>query len=396
MQNPLRNVVALSALLFVFACPAWPQAATDAKQCFWNHADPDTTVQFCTAALASGQVPADELADAFRTRGNAYVRMHDSDRAIQDLNEAIRMYPQIMDRKPRDKAAARLAQIFLAESFYSRGNAYSRKGDYDHAIQDYSEAIRVLPPNDGAISSRGIAYANKGDYDHAIQDFNEVIRINPQDGPRFTLSSRGNAYKGKGDYDRALQDFNEALRLNPKDVLALDSLGTIFYERADFDRAIQHFGQAVKVLSADPYRPISDPSNYFAPLWLYLARARGGGEAAGELKQNALRLDQAKWPGPIIRLYLGDLTPEDVWQAAQDPDPKKNVDNACSANFFIGEYERLHGKNSEAVTLLRKAKDICPPNFKEHFAAQSELAQLENSPEHCLARRLRITLTDPL
>ena len=72
MQNPLRNVVALSALLFVFACSAWPQAATDAQQCIRNQADPETTLQYCTAALASGQVPADELADAFHTRGNAY------------------------------------------------------------------------------------------------------------------------------------------------------------------------------------------------------------------------------------------------------------------------------------------------------------------------------------
>jgi lipoprotein NlpI len=236
------------------------------------------------------------------------------------------------------------------------------------------------PQDDGALRSRGSAYSNKGDYDRAIQDFNEVIRINPRDGPRFALSSRGNAYKGKGDYDRALQDFNEALRLNPKDPAALVNRGTIFYERADFQRAVQDFGQAVQVLSADDYRRFWYPYNYFTVLWAYLARARGGGEAAGELKQNALRLDQAKWPGPIIRLYLGDLTPEDVWQAAQDPDPKKNVDNACSANFFIGEYERLHGKNSEAVTLLRKAKDTCPPNFKERLAAQSELAQLEKLP----------------
>jgi len=148
MQNPLRNVVALSALLFVFACPAWPQAATDAQQCIRNKADPETTVQYCTAALASGQVPADQLADAFRTRGNAYVRMHDSDRAIQDFNEAIRMYPPIMNRKPRDKVAARLAEIFLAESLDLRGNAYNAKGDYDRAIQDYSDALRMNPQDD--------------------------------------------------------------------------------------------------------------------------------------------------------------------------------------------------------------------------------------------------------
>jgi tetratricopeptide (TPR) repeat protein len=35
----------------------------------------------------------------------------------------------------------------LAIVFYNRGNAWNSKGDYDRAIADYNEAIRLTPQN---------------------------------------------------------------------------------------------------------------------------------------------------------------------------------------------------------------------------------------------------------
>src|ERR1700677_1904030 len=37
------------------------------------------------------------------------------------------------------------AGINLAKAFYGRGSAYARKGDYEHAIQDYDQALRLNP-----------------------------------------------------------------------------------------------------------------------------------------------------------------------------------------------------------------------------------------------------------
>jgi tetratricopeptide (TPR) repeat protein len=69
-----------------------------------------------------------------------------------------------------------------------------------------------------AFRGRGIVYGNKGDYDRAITDFTEAIRLNPKLGTAF--SNRGLAYEKKGGYDRAIADFNEAIRLNPNDALS--------------------------------------------------------------------------------------------------------------------------------------------------------------------------------
>lgn len=54
--------------------------------------------------------------------------------------------------------------------------------------------------------NRADAYEGKGDLDHAIQDFAEAIRLNPQDA--HIINRRANAYRAKGDLDRANQDYD--------------------------------------------------------------------------------------------------------------------------------------------------------------------------------------------
>ena len=69
-----------------------------------------------------------------------------------------------------------------------------------------------------AYNNRGIAYSNKGQYDRAIQDYDQALRLNPSDADAY--HNRGNAYANKGQYDRAIQDYDQAIRLNPNDALA--------------------------------------------------------------------------------------------------------------------------------------------------------------------------------
>jgi tetratricopeptide (TPR) repeat protein len=62
---------------------------------------------------------------------------------------------------------------------------------------------------------------DKKDYDKAIKDFDEAIRLDPQFATTFAL--RGNAWFAKKDYDKAIKDFAEAIRLDPKDARAFNS-----------------------------------------------------------------------------------------------------------------------------------------------------------------------------
>jgi tetratricopeptide (TPR) repeat protein len=101
----------------------------------------------------------------------------------------------------------------LAAAFYNRANAYSRLGDFDRSIQDYDQAIKIDPNFANAFYNRGNAYGNKGQFDRAIQDFDQAIKIDPKSA--FAFRSRSIAKARKGDKAGAAADLAQARRLNP-------------------------------------------------------------------------------------------------------------------------------------------------------------------------------------
>jgi lipoprotein NlpI len=87
-----------------------------------------------------------------------------------------------------------------------------------------------------------------------------------------------------------------------------------------------------------------------------------------------------KWPAPVIRLYLGETTPEAVLAAADDPAPAIKKGQLCEAKFFTGEMALQHGDKDEAVRLFRFAASNCPKDYVQSDAAVAELKALGVSP----------------
>jgi tetratricopeptide (TPR) repeat protein len=173
---------------------------------------------------------ANRKAEASRQRkeGEEASKARDYDRAIANYNEAIRLN--------QDDAIA----------YNGRGSTYSNKGDPDRAIADYNEAVRLDPTYALALLNRGTAYSNKGDFDRAIADFNDAIRLDPRSYIAF--NNRGNAYYKKNHYDQALADFNEAIRINPMYPTALRNRGLVYSNfKDDPDRAIADYNDAIRL-----------------------------------------------------------------------------------------------------------------------------------------------------
>ena len=86
---------------------------------------------------------------------------------------------------------------------------------FSHPNYPNLRPLRIYSPDYAAVfRSRGTAFAEKGDQDHAIAEFNEAIRFNPEDAAAF--SGRGAAYEAKGDLVRAAADRDAALRLEQR------------------------------------------------------------------------------------------------------------------------------------------------------------------------------------
>jgi tetratricopeptide (TPR) repeat protein len=98
--------------------------------------------------------------------------------------------PKPVARVPRPVAPASAAQHDL------KGRALTASGNYDEAVAELTEAIRLQSDFARAYNARGYVYLLKRDYQHALADFDEAIRLDPNYAN--AIQNRGMALRGLG------------------------------------------------------------------------------------------------------------------------------------------------------------------------------------------------------
>ncbi|MBR1152769.1 hypothetical protein [Bradyrhizobium sp. JYMT SZCCT0428] len=82
------------------------------------------------------------------------------------------------------------------------------------------------------------------------------------------------------------------------------------------------------------------------------------------------------WPAPVIRLFMGEITPAAALAAVDHRDASRKRGQVCEANFYGGELSLTKGLKDEATRLFRLAASDCPRSFHEWEAANAELKAL--------------------
>ncbi len=65
------------------------------------------------------------------------------------------------------------------EQFFILGNQKYKQGDFQGAIADYNQALRIDPNDASTYYNRGLAKADLKDHQGAIADYNQAIKIDP-------------------------------------------------------------------------------------------------------------------------------------------------------------------------------------------------------------------------
>ncbi|MEK7487573.1 MAG: tetratricopeptide repeat protein [Planctomycetota bacterium] len=129
--------------------------------------------------------------------------------------------------------------------YLQRGKSKEEQGDFEEAIADFTEAIRLNSNSAEAYNFRGFSKSFRQDLEGAIVDFNEAIRLNPLYAEAF--HNRGSTKQDKQDLTGAIVDFNEAIRLNPQLSESYNNRGAAKYSTEDFTGAIADYTEAIRL-----------------------------------------------------------------------------------------------------------------------------------------------------
>jgi tetratricopeptide (TPR) repeat protein len=94
-------------------------------------------------------------------RGFAYYEANQSDKALDNFNLALSIYP---------------FDTGMTEVFSTRGKLYAQRGDYARALANYDEAVRQNPHSKN-IFDRGVGRFLNADYESAGRDFDRAFEL---------------------------------------------------------------------------------------------------------------------------------------------------------------------------------------------------------------------------
>src|SRR6266566_5729530 len=194
-------------------------AAADLDICRDAQAEDGLRLTACEAVIADGKAPSKSMAGAYQVRGEAFSKKRDYDGAITAFSAA-------HDADPDNMPYLNL-----------RGIAHSNKGDDEHALADYDLCLRMRPNYWSVFNNRGVIYLRKGDLQRAFEEFNAALRpANP--GRYIAYFNRAHVLTLRKDYAAAIADFAESQRRNPT-AQQIPSFRCVTYtEMGKFDLAL--------------------------------------------------------------------------------------------------------------------------------------------------------------
>ena len=327
--------------------PASSAAATGAA-CATAPA-PAQREQACAAMLKAGTLQPKDAALTHYFRGFALRDLKQDDTALAEFSEAAKLDPD------------------LWPASWVRAELLSERRYYDKAAATWAQVIARNPDLASLYDHRGDAFDNQGRRAEAVADYTKAIELaRPKDPIARFYMNRAVSYEGDRQWEKALADYSEAIKRDDHLARAYFGRGRVEFLRGDMSVAAADLTKAFE----------SDPADYYPLLWLFLAKSHGGKDAAVDLRRRASQLDLAKWPGPILRVYLGDLAPEQVKQPKQSQawtEAEQKAGSDCELSFYLGELRLAKGDRGRALALFKAALDTGIHEFIEYAAASYEL-----------------------
>lgn len=178
---------------------------------------------------------------AYFMKGMNYKEIGDTALAISSMETAVEQDPEYYAAYVQLGILHAAKKSPLAESYYNnalrvkpnsievlynRAKFYQDMGNWNAAIQAYSELLKVDPTYKYAHFNLGVIHlVNLKVYDQALVHFNNAIQYDPK--YKEAYYGRGTAYQSMGDVKKAGDDYRAALRIDPQYGPAIQALNAL-------------------------------------------------------------------------------------------------------------------------------------------------------------------------
>ena len=261
------------------------------------------TAQDLTALRESTPVTAQE----FIRRGLARVGGGESQRAMEDFNEAVRLEPALAwpyAVRARAHLEAHQMEAALADANKAvdldpaevqahlvRGIVHLIRRDGRAALPALDAAAKLKPSDPQILARKAAAHVLVRDYDEALQAAADAIRLDPK--PPEPYYARVEALQAKGDREAAAAELEKVYALHPRDEEVLS-------RRADFLNSLGRRAEALESYTASlAIRPT-------VAAYLGRAQARGEGQRAQQFQDVELaeKLEPGASEPALVRAKL--------------------------------------------------------------------------------------------
>ncbi len=171
-------------------------------------------------ALEVARIAMDEKTGSVKDRAGL-------ERAVECYSKCINLYPEYHD------------------AYGSRGIAYFRLGQYDKAFDDYQVSIKYRPNNATVLSNMGFIYFMRGQLEKAEEVYKESIKWDP----RFVDARRnlGAVLAMKKRFPEAIEQWEEGLKYDPQNATLLLYIGSAYRDMGQPDKAVPWLEKAYSV-----------------------------------------------------------------------------------------------------------------------------------------------------
>ncbi|TDI11936.1 MAG: tetratricopeptide repeat protein [Acidobacteria bacterium] len=153
----------------------------------------------------------------------------------------------------------------------SLAGALGALGDYDAALAQLEEALRIQPLNPEAYHNRAVLQERRGERHAAVEDYRNALRYNPQyepsrnalarlgesadaGGPHsdaeklaFLMAQRASDSARRGDYRGAMETLEEAQRIAPRYALIYQYRSNVAYLMGDREAAAEALREGLEI-----------------------------------------------------------------------------------------------------------------------------------------------------